>query len=148
MTFSWNCLLCFGLTLLQLLQNRGFQTLRLRRARPPLLDLPILADQKLFKVPLDPLQAHQPGLALLHPLVDGLGVGAVDVGLAEDGEGDAVVGEAEGLDVVVAARVLVPELVAGKADDFEVWVGGFELWRKMGRLVCGLERWVVGGVMG
>lgn len=50
---------------------------------------------------------------------------AVDVRLAEHGERDAVVGEAEGLDLVVGPRVLGHELVAGEAEDDElVRVGG------------------------
>ena len=43
----------------------------------------------------------------------------IDVCLAQDGEGDAVVYLAEGLDVVVCAGFLGAELIAGEADDCE-----------------------------
>lgn len=107
------------LPLLQLLQNRPFQTLRLRGARPSNLDFPILSDQKLLKVPLDPLQAHQSGLLFLHPLEHRLRFVAVDVRLAKDREADAVVELAEFLDRVVGARVLAAELVTREAEDGE-----------------------------
>ncbi|KAL8905899.1 MAG: hypothetical protein Q9207_002336, partial [Kuettlingeria erythrocarpa] len=50
---------------------------------------------------------------------------AIDLRLPQDGEGDAVVDEAEVLDGVVVAWVLGHELVAGEAEDDElVRVGG------------------------
>lgn len=52
----------------------------------------------------------------------------VDFRFAQDGERDAIVDLAEGLDFVVAARILVAELVAGETEDLEVWVIGFEIW--------------------
>lgn len=113
-------------TLLQLRLNRALQTLRLRRASPPLHTLSILRDKELLEVPLNPLQAHDAGFAVLHPLPHGLDLRPVDVCFAEYREGDAVVELAEGLDVFVAAWVLGAELVAGKAEDFEVRVGGLE----------------------
>jgi hypothetical protein len=98
-------------------------------ARPTLLDLAIFPDEEFLKVPLDPLKTHETGLALLHPFPDGLGFRAVDVGLAQNREGNTVVELTEGLDVVVVARVLVTELVAGEADDLEVGVVGLEFYR-------------------
>jgi hypothetical protein len=113
---------------LQLRLNRSLQSLRLSSTRPSALNLTILANQELFKVPLDSLQTHETGLLCLHPLEYGLGLVAVDVGFAEDGETDAVVELAEFLDGVVGAGVLGAELVAGESDDFDVvGVGGFEL---------------------
>lgn len=107
----------------QRLLHLGLQILGLRRARPPLNHLSIPPDQKLLKVPLDHLQPHQPRLLLLQPLEHGLGLGAVDVDLAQHGETHAVVELAEFLDLVVGPRVLAAELVAGEAEDGEVvWV--------------------------
>lgn len=109
---------------LRLLLNLGedilLQRLRLGGARPAVLDLAVPADEELLKVPLDALQAQDTGLLLLHPLEDrGCGV-AVDVDLAEDGEGDAVVDLAEALDLLVGAGLLAAELVAGEAEDDKV----------------------------
>jgi len=112
---------------LQLSLNRGLQSLRLGGACPSALDLAILANQELFKVPLDSLQAHEARLLCLHPLEYGLGLVAVDVCFAEDGEADAVVELAELLDGVVGAGVLGAELVAGETEEFDVvGVGGLE----------------------
>jgi len=116
---------------LQLCLDRALDRLGLGGAGPAALDLAILADEELLKVPLDALQAHEPGLLLLHPLPDGLWVVAVDLGLAEDLVGDFVAEDAEVLDFFVGARVLAAELVAGEGEDFEVFrVGGFDVWRK------------------
>lgn len=127
-----------GRLLLQLLLDRGLQGLRLRGAGPPADDLPILADQKLLKVPLDALQAHDSGLLVLQEVVQRAGLVAVDVDLAEHGEGDAVVELTEGLDVRVGAGLLRAELVAGEAEDLKTL-------RVLGvqRLVERLERGVL-----
>jgi len=109
-----------ALTLLDLLLDATLQALRLGGARPPARDRAVLGDEELLKVPLDALQAHDAGLALLHPLPHGLDLVAVDVRLAEHGERDAVVDHAEVLDLVVAARVLAAELVAGEAEELDV----------------------------
>lgn len=114
------------LGLLNLLHNRILQRLRLRQTRPPPNNLAVRRDQELLKVPLDTLQAQHAGLLLLHPGPHGGRAVAVDVQLAQHGEGDAVVDLAEGLDVVVGAGVLAAELVAGEADDEEI-VGVFAL---------------------
>lgn len=105
---------------LKLSLNRSLQALRLSSASPSTLDLAILANQELFKVPLDSLQTHDTGLLVLHPLENGLGLVAVDVGLAENREGDAVVDHAEFLDGVVGTGVLGAELVAGETEEFNV----------------------------
>jgi hypothetical protein len=124
----------------QLLLNLRLQPLRLRSASPPRLDLAVLSDQKLLKVPLDPLQPHESRLLVLQPLEHGIRRIAVDVDLAEHGKTDAVVELAELLDLVVGARVLAAELVAREAEDLKVGVRGFhvfvelfealELWRE------------------
>ena len=105
--------------LLQFLQDIPLKCVRLRHAAPPALHLSIATHKKLLEIPLDPLHSHEARCLLLHPFPYRLSVVAVDVGLAEDGEGDAVVELAEGLDVVVGAGVLAAELVAGEAEDFE-----------------------------
>ena len=113
---------------LELSLNRALDRLWLGGAGPAALDLAVLADEELLKVPLDALQAHEAGLLLLHPLPHGLGAAAVDLCLAEDFVGDFVAEDAEGLDLLVGARVLAAELVAGEGEDFEVGgVGGFDV---------------------
>ena len=113
---------------LELGLDGALDALGLGGAGPPSLDLAVLADEELFKVPLDALQAHEARLLLLHPLPHGLGLVAVDLGFAEDFVGDLVVEHAEVLDLLVGARVLAAELVAGEGEDFEVGgVGGFDV---------------------
>lgn len=97
-------------------------------AGPALLDLAISSDQKLLKVPLDPLEAHKTWLFALHPLPHWLCLVTVDISLAENWEGNSVVELAEALDIIVAAGVLTAELIARETDDFKVRVGGLELW--------------------
>ena len=113
---------------LKLPLNRALNSLRLSSASPAALDFTVLADEELLKVPLDALQAHKPGLLLLHPLPHRLGGVAVDVGLAQHLVRDLVTEHTEVLDLFVGARVLAAELVAGEGEDFEVLVGGFEVW--------------------
>jgi hypothetical protein len=110
--------------LLQLRQNNTLQILRLLRTRPPLHNLAISPNQKLLEIPLNPLQAHQARFLLLHPLKQRLCVVAVDLSLSHDGERDAVVDLAKGLDVVIGAGLLAAELVTREAEDGEV-VGVF-----------------------
>lgn len=92
-------------------------------ASPAIDDAAIGGDQELFEVPLDPLQAHEAGSVVFHPLPDGRGGVAVDVDFAEHGEGDLPFVRAELLDVLVRAGFLPAELVAGKAEDGESRVG-------------------------
>jgi hypothetical protein len=113
---------------LELGLDGALDALGLGGAGPPSLDLAVLADEELFKVPLDALQAHEARLLLLHPLPHGLRAVAVDLGFAEDFVGDFVAEDAEVLDLFVGARVLAAELVAGEGEDFEVvGVGGFDV---------------------
>lgn len=110
---------------LNLLQNDPFQTLRLRRTCPPPPHRTIPPHQKLLKIPLHPLQSKKPRCLLLQVLKHRLRVLAVDFCLPQNGERNAVVDEAEILDGVVVAGVLLHELVAGETEDDEgVWVGG------------------------
>lgn len=104
------------LFLLQLVEDGLLQALGLGGAGPAALDLAVAADEELFKVPLDALEAHDAGLLLLEPLEEGVGGVAVDVNLLHDGEGDAVVDLAEVLDLVVGAGLLAAKLVTGEAE--------------------------------
>jgi len=106
--------------LLQLLDDIWLEIRRVVPTVEPLNNLTITTDEKLLKVPLDHLQAHEARLLGLHPLPDGLGVCAIDRRLGEDGERDALVAGAESLDGVVLAGLLARELVAWKADHFEL----------------------------
>ena len=81
---------------------------------------PVPAHQELFKIPLDPLEAQEARHLRLEPLVHRLRLVAVDLRLAQHGERDAVVAQAEGLDRIIVARVLLHELVAGEAEDDKV----------------------------
>jgi hypothetical protein len=56
-----------SLFVVQLLLNLGLEILGLLGTRPPALDLAIAANEELFKVPLDTLQAHESGLLVLEP---------------------------------------------------------------------------------
>jgi hypothetical protein len=83
-------------------------------------NLSIPPDQKLLKVPLDAFQSQQAWLLRLHPLVHRLRIVPIDVRLAQHGEADTVVDLAELQDLVVRARVLAVELVAGEAEQDEL----------------------------
>ena len=106
--------------LLQSLQNIPLQTLRLRRARPPPQNLPIPPDQPLLEIPLHSLEPQDPWLLALQPLEQRLRPLPIHLHLPQHGETDPIVHLAETLDLVVGARVLRAELVAGEAEDLEV----------------------------
>lgn len=74
------CLLC--LALLQLGDDGGREGLGLGGAGPAALDFAVAPDEELLEVPLDALQAHDPGLLVLQPLPQRVRLVAVDVGLA------------------------------------------------------------------
>lgn len=105
---------------IKLLLDLLLNSIRLRHTRPPSLDIAITANEELLKVPLHVLDAHDTRLLRLQPLKHGVRVRAVDIGLLEHGERHAVVDLAEVLDLVIGARVLAAELVAGEAEDGEV----------------------------
>lgn len=90
--------LCLGT---QLLLDVRLEIFWLLRAGPSSLDLAVLANQELLKVPLDTLETHESWLLVLEPLECGISLGAVDVDLSEDREGYTIVDLAEGLDFVV-----------------------------------------------
>lgn len=113
-------LLSAFLPLLNFLQYCILQSFWLRRARPPPHHFPVAIDEELLKIPFDALQTHEPRFLALHPLPHWLGVVSVDVGLAQDGEGDTVVELTETLDLLVGAGVLGQELVAGETQDLEL----------------------------
>lgn len=132
----------------KLLEDGLLERLGLGGAGPAALDLAVAADEELLKVPLDPLHAQEARLLVLEPLEHGLGLVAVDVDLAHDGEGDAVVELAEALDLVVGGGLLAGELVAGEAEDDElVGVGLVEaLVQLLQAGVLGREAALGGGV--
>jgi len=113
--------------LAKLLENGLLERLWLGDAGPAALDLAVAADEELFKVPLDSLHAEKTRLLGLEPLEQRLGLVAVDVDLAHDGEGDAVVELAELLDVIVGPGLLAAKLVAGEAEDDKVLAVGLGL---------------------
>jgi len=63
----------------QLLLDIRLKILRLLSARPPTLDLSILANKELLKVPLDALEAHEARLLVLEPFEGGVCGGTVDL---------------------------------------------------------------------
>ena len=81
---------------------------------------PIFPDQELLKVPLDPLEPEQARYLRLHPLIHRLRLIPIHVRLAQHGKRDAVIRQAEGLNRVVVARVLLHELVARETQDDEL----------------------------
>ena len=84
--------------------------------------LAVAADQELREVPLDG-PAEQAALLALEPLVERVGVLAVDLDLGEHGERDAVLLLAEGGDLLLGAGFLPAELVAREPEDGEALVG-------------------------
>ena len=86
-----------------------------------------------------------PGASALQVLEQRIGVATVDLDLAKHGKADTVVQLAEFHDLVVAARVLLAKLVAGKAQNLQTLVLVLlvhflepgELWREtaLGRSV-------------
>src|SRR6056297_576516 len=84
--------------------------------RVALDDFTLAVNQELGEIPLDAGTAQGAAGGCLEVLEQRVGIAAVDVDLAEHGEGDAVVELAEFADVCVAAGVLAAELVAGEAE--------------------------------
>jgi len=74
---------------------------------------------------------------LLEPAIEGVGPGAVDLAFGHQGEADRVVERAEAGDLLGIARLLMAELIAGKAQDLEAL--GAEL------AIEGLKPGVLGG---
>lgn len=123
---------------LQVLGDSGIDRSRRGGRRVTLNDLTILVHQKLFKVPLDTLETQQTGLLVLEVGVDGVGVSTIDIDLLENGEGDAVVELAEGLNLILGTRLLVGKLVAGEAKNHEA-LGAVLLVELLESLVLGSE---------
>ena len=106
--------------LLNLSHNIRLQRFWLRNTSPSLHHLPVSPDQKLLKVPLDPLQPQQAGLLALHPLIHRLHLVSIHVRLPQHREGDTIIHLAELLDLVVGPWILGAELVAGEAEEDEL----------------------------
>ena len=130
------------------LLNNRLQVLRFLRASPTFHNLAIASNEELLEIPLHALQPHESGFLGLEPFEDGGCVVAIDlycessergeamcwsiggdayIDFTQHGEGDAVVHLAELLNLVIGARVLAAELVAGEAEDYEVRVCGLEV---------------------
>jgi hypothetical protein len=100
--------------------------------------LPVLANQELGEIPLDGLAAQDAGRFGGQPLVQRVGLWAIDVDLGHHRETHTVVELAEAGDLFIAARILRAELVAGKTEHDETLgapglMQGFqtgELWRE------------------
>ena len=75
-------------------------------------------DEELGEVPAN-AAAEEAGLLVFEELVERVGGVAVDVDFAEDGEFDAIVQVTERFDVGVGAGLLMSELIAREAEDFE-----------------------------
>lgn len=103
-----------------LLQDGRLKRLGLGGRSPSALHSAILTNEKLLKVPFDALESHDAWLLLLEPLKQGACVIAVDLDLLQNRERHAIVDLAELLDLVIAAGVLAPELVAREAEDDEL----------------------------
>ena len=76
-------------------------------------------DQEFGEIPLDRLGAEEPGLRGLQITIDGRRMFAVDVDLREQRKRHAVVDFTKLFDRRFVARLLVAELIAGKAEHFE-----------------------------
>lgn len=107
-------------SLLNLLNNRILQRLRLGKRRPPRNNLSIRRDQELLKVPLNTLQTQRTGHRLLHPGINRRSLVTVDIQFAQHGERHAIVQLTERLDLVVGTGVLAAELVAGEPEELKV----------------------------
>src|SRR5206468_3151689 len=88
-----------------------------------------LVDQEFREVPLDAFTAKHAGRFALEILVERVRAAAVDLDLGEHREAYFVVERAEILDLVFVAGLLVPELIAGKAQDREALVLVFAVQR-------------------
>src|SRR5690606_36481067 len=80
----------------------------------PRQHLSVAADQELGEVPLDRTEAQQAAPLAPEPGPQRMRAGAVDLDLGRHREIHPVVERAELLDLLLAARFLVAELVAGK----------------------------------
>ena len=127
--------------MLQQLRDLGVDLFRCRGGVEALHDVAVAVDQELGEVPLDIAGGLGAGeIVLLQQVaqagdgdfggvvlragglekdVDGVGARAVHLDLGELVEGGVVLERAEGVDLVVAAGRLVPELVAGEVEDLE-----------------------------
>src|ERR1019366_1128405 len=95
---------------------------RRRRHRGEALhDSSLSVHQELGEVPLDAI-AQQAALFALQELEDWMRVVAIDLDLREQREVHAVIELTEGLDLVIGARLLMAELIAGKAKHLQAAV--------------------------
>src|ERR1017187_4879841 len=107
-------------------------------------DSSLLVHEELGEVPLDGV-TEDAALLALEKLVQRMSAVAVHFDFGEQGKVNAIVKLAKRLDVVVVAGLLVAELVAGKAEDFESEVVIFRV-NLLQALVLGRESALAGGV--
>ena len=107
----------YAATALQGLLDRRAHLLRLILRAEPLDDLAVGADEELREVPLDALHPQEARRLTGQPAEERIGGVAVHVDLGHHRKCHTVVQLAELGDLVVAAGVLVGELVAREADD-------------------------------
>src|SRR5437870_5002141 len=93
--------------------------LRLDLGRIALDDLTLAVHEELGEVPFDRFGAKQASFFFFQVLIQWSSIPAVDIDLREQRKRDTVVDFAKGRDLVLAARLLGPELVAGKTQDFQ-----------------------------
>lgn len=94
----------------------GFQVFRGGGGGEARDGLAVAADEEFGEVPFDGV-AGGAGCGGFEEGVEGVGFGAVHVDFGHEGEGDAEVEGAEGLDLFFRAGFLAAKLVAGEADD-------------------------------
>ena len=99
-------------------------------------DLAILADEELVEVPLDVTGERR--IFAREYLVERVAVRAVDLDLVEQRESHAVLAGAELLDLLIRARFLGAELVAGETGDDQTFI--------LILLVSGFEALVLGSI--
>jgi hypothetical protein len=109
------------------LRDCRFQGLSIGCASPSANDLPMAIDEKLLKVPLDTPDTHDTRHLILHPLVQWCRTIAIDNGLPQDWEANAIVDSAKVLNGIVALWITVTELITRKPDElYIVTMLGFE----------------------
>src|SRR5579864_2473056 len=101
----------------QHLFDRFLDVFGLGHRREAIDDLAASVDEELGEIPLNVLGAENAGLLVLEILVERVCLRSVDIYLVEHRKAHAVVHLAERADLFAAARLLLAELIAGKAQN-------------------------------
>lgn len=83
------------------------------------MNLTLLVNQKLLKVPLDTFEAQQTRLLTFQKFVNWVSFRAVDIDLLHDREGDTIVQLTELTNFFIGAWFLMAELVARETNNFK-----------------------------